>query len=1183
MRKYFIFIGLIGILLLKFQCYGQNPELTLQTGHSGGITSFAFSNDGKYLASVGKDNLIIFWDFILGKQLKIFKGHTGKINSIKFLNHSYNIISAGDDGKVICWDTKSGNVINSINLSLPVYSIDVSKNDSLLAIAGRFPEIKLWKIKPEWLFLKNIPVWDKKDSLIYVRLSNVKGKKTYLTNTICTLLKFRGNNQEVIATRATKNSINNEIKYCESVICNVPSATFSKICENANAICFANKYQDILLSVFKSKLISYNIIKNKINYTKFGNFKKYNFLLITVNANDSLIASLNEDGLVYVWKNDGKYLKTINQPAFNTSSIIFNPIKENLLILGDDEGSISVFDINSGNFVKKLESGIHSITNLAINNSGTLLAIGSTDNLIRTFELNNKIYESFYSGHKNNISGLNFVTDSSFVSTSFDNRICAWNVNNKAFTEKIKGNSNPMFINALINSPILSLFANTISAYYFANNFLLHNYESLNTSAFNVKRNILATGGNGFNKGILYNVFVPRIFPIHIVNFAKMKKVGKLKAHYISINSIDFNNSGNLLASCGNDYKTGSVISRKEKNTRHSAFPKYYSLKIWDVEKQNELKTFENKFEIKSLKFNNVNDTIFFTDAKNNVVIFDYKNDSARKISDGCGPILIDAKGKNVFFQDNSNSLLSWDLKQNAQINIFKGHNNKISSAVFFPNGKQIATASLDGTIKIWDSNTGAEVATLYAINNDDFIVKTPDYFYYATKNAKKEIGFTFGIKFYPFEQFDLQYNRPDIVMKRLGIASDEIINAYYMAYQKRLKKMGFSEEMFANDFHLPEIEILNLDKLQFLTQYTSLNLIIKASDNKYKLNRINVWVNNVPVYGVNGINLRNSQIDSITKEITVELSPGNNTIQLSCLNEKGVESLKETFVITCNSSKNKKPNLYIIAIGASEYQDKEWNLNYAAKDANDFSDLFSKQKINYENVYVNKLLNKDVTIYNIRKLKQKLMQTNVDDVVMLFYAGHGLLDDSLDYYLATNNINFNKPSLNGLKYDELDNLLDSIPARNKILFIDACHSGEVDKESGQQLVTENVVEKDIVFRGVKPRGYNSSSKISYNNSFELMKEMFSDLRKGTGAVVVSSAGGGEYAFEGESWKNGVFTYSLLNGINTFDADKNNDYKITISELQNYVMTHVQMLTNGMQKPTMRQENIENDFVIWRK
>lgn len=97
------------------------------------------------------------------------------------------------------------------------------------------------------------------------------------------------------------------------------------------------------------------------------------------------------------------------------------------------------------------------------------------------------------------------------------------------------------------------------------------------------------------------------------------------------------------------------------------------------------------------------------------------------------------------------------------------------------------------------------------------------------------------------------------------------------------------------------------------------------------------------------------------------------------------------------------------------------------------------------------------------------------------------------------------------------------------------------------------------------------------------MKEMFSDLRKGTGAVVVSSAGGGEFAFEGENWKNGVFTYSMLNGINTLLADKNKDKKITISELQDYIMKQVQSLTNGRQKSTMRQENIDNDFVIWEK
>lgn len=46
-------------------------------------------------------------------------------------------------------------------------------------------------------------------------------------------------------------------------------------------------------------------------------------------------------------------------------------------------------------------------------------------------------------------------------------------------------------------------------------------------------------------------------------------------------------------------------------------------------------------------------------------------------------------------------------------------------------------------------------------------------------------------------------------------------------------------------------------------------------------------------------------------------------------------------------------------------------------------------------------------------------------------------------------------------------------------------------------------------------------------------------------------------------------------------ADLNKDKFITVSELQNYILNNVSKLTDGMQKPTMRQENIENDFVIW--
>lgn len=101
-------------------------------------------------------------------------------------------------------------------------------------------------------------------------------------------------------------------------------------------------------------------------------------------------------------------------------------------------------------------------------------------------------------------------------------------------------------------------------------------------------------------------------------------------------------------------------------------------------------------------------------------------------------------------------------------------------------------------------------------------------------------------------------------------------------------------------------------------------------------------------------------------------------------------------------------------------------------------------------------------------------------------------------------------------------------------------------------------------------------------NSFKLMQQLFADLSSTNGTVVISSASGDEYALESEEWKNGVFTYSILDGLTSLKADNNFDGVIQISELQQYVGEQVQVLTNGAQKPTFRQQNLEDDFVIWR-
>src|SRR5690606_37177422 len=149
-------------------------------------------------------------------------------------------------------------------------------------------------------------------------------------------------------------------------------------------------------------------------------------------------------------------------------------------------------------------------------------------------------------------------------------------------------------------------------------------------------------------------------------------------------------------------------------------------------------------------------------------------------------------------------------------------------------------------------------------------------------------------------------------------------------------------------------------------------------------------------------------------------------------------------------------------------------------------------------------------------------------------------------------------------------------------LLIDACHSGEVDKEYMAEIskTTNSVEIASIPVGGKGAHPVNVKPKVGMENSFDLMKELFANLSKSNGSVIVSAAGGMEYAFEGNDWKNGVFTYCFINGLEHLFADQNKNGKITISEIKNYVSQQVEVITKGKQKPTSRQENVENDFEL---
>jgi hypothetical protein len=294
-------------------------------------------------------------------------------------------------------------------------------------------------------------------------------------------------------------------------------------------------------------------------------------------------------------------------------------------------------------------------------------------------------------------------------------------------------------------------------------------------------------------------------------------------------------------------------------------------------------------------------------------------------------------------------------------------------------------------------------------------------------------------------------------------------------------------------------------------------------------------------------------------------------------MNELGLENFKYPTYLNYTPSEPIVAKTYYIGIGVNEFKEAGNNLNYCVKDVRDLAKAFLA-----ENTKIDTLLFTDeqVTRENILALKEYLKKTSVNDKVIISCSSHGLLDDSLNFYLAMHDVDFNKPQARGLKYEELESLLDGIPARQKLLLLDACNSGENDKtEVLKKELKQNEKSMDST-QILASRGVIIKLEEENKSNFKKMSELFVNVRNNTGSVIISAAGGQESALEaiqvdGKTIENGAFTYSILECLK-----QNEGKELKVNTLKQYAEKRVEEITNGKQKPTSRQETMEVDWRV---
>jgi Uncharacterized protein containing caspase domain len=309
----------------------------------------------------------------------------------------------------------------------------------------------------------------------------------------------------------------------------------------------------------------------------------------------------------------------------------------------------------------------------------------------------------------------------------------------------------------------------------------------------------------------------------------------------------------------------------------------------------------------------------------------------------------------------------------------------------------------------------------------------------------------------------------------------------------------------------------------------------------------------------------------TLSMMLVLNCCPEKITIEIWATDINGVSSAVKSFTVVYDQKDAPKPDLYVVSIGASKYSQASYNLTYASKDATDVVKQFTASSTLYGKVNQLVLTDEKVNAASLNEIKTFLASAKIQDKVVFFYAGHGLFDSKFNYYLASWDMDFNNPAVKGIAYENIEQILTGVKARNKLVLIDACHSGEIDKEEVQAVATKKTgVNPAVKFRNVGSTSVALKSNLGMQSSFGLMKGMFADLQDATGANVISSAGGLELAMESDKWKNGLFTYVLLDGLQNKTADQNKDGQVAISELNKHLREKVSQLSEGKQVPTTR-------------
>jgi WD40 repeat protein len=1130
MKKQFFFsISLIISSLSFAQSSLDSLRLVLPVGHSYDITSISFGRENKVILTSCGDGIARLFETTSGKELQKFIGHKEWINSAVFSEDFKYILTASRDKTARIFDINTGKEIQKFSgHKRGLISAYYSPKGNRILTASRDNTAKIFDVSSGRL------------------IHTLKGHQNYINSAI-----FNSDATLVLTSSADKTAR----------IYNAESGRQIKLFnDHSNEIitaCFSPDYKKILTAGKDGYCFIYNansgrklfeifILNQMIKIAKFSPDGK----LIVLVCNDSKVRIYNTE--------DGQQINTIEINSDKIKTIDFSPVNSKIII-GTQNSYAYIFNILNDSVGSRLIDADGYINNVKYSENGKIVISSSS-------EKNLWVYDVLTGKELNLIKGQSTYIIS-FVK-SRDNKLCIFLCSDNTI-RLIELNSGRQinFIENLAENIISVAFGDThdeIITTSIMGTITIHNIQKNNKKIINC----------GFDE------------PIHNAVLSPDKKSLLISGIYGKISVFDILTGIELVELKGHSERVSASFSKNGKYIVTAGWDG--NSIVYDTKTGAQIRRLCSLNSIiNSAVFSPSGDTIIVACKNKKVILFDrIKNKQNFEFSGHTEEVysaVFSSDGKSILTTSKDNKVRVFDNNGDL-LRLVNGHLDDVYLGEFIDTNKQIISTSYDHKTIVWDLENVAKIYEIIQLKNNNWLVKLSNSSYYmCSKDASKMLHYvTPGLKVIGFEQLDPVYNRPDIVLdsigKYFGGADKELVTNYLQSWEKRIDRLGLDKEKLGKgEIAVPNAEIVGADDIAYENKEGKLNIKVSANDSKYPLRRFNVYVNEVPLYGSVGISIAHLKKQVWDTTVSVPLSVGENKIQVSVMNELGLENFKYPTYVNYTPEKDIVAKTHYIGIGVNAFKDSNYNLNYCVKDVRDLAKAFTTENKNIDTLIYT---DKQVTKENILALKDYLNKTSVNDKVIISCSSHGLLDDSINFYLAMHDVNFNNPKARGLKYEELESLLDGIPARQKLLLLDACNSGENDKT---EVLKQELQQKEKNMDSTQilaARGVIIKLEEENKSNFKKMNELFVNVRNNTGSVIISAAGGQESALEaiqvdGKTIENGAFTYSILECLK-----QNQGKELKVNTLKQYAEKRVEEITNGKQKPTSRQETMEVDWGV---